>query len=961
MNETRLNQARHLLLTDIGSTTTKALLLEHRLGGYRFAAQAEVPTTVEKPVEDVRVGVRRAIAALQESAAVALLDDDGPRVPFLTTSSAGGGLQMLVFGNSAVETGRIGRLAAYGAGGVILRTLTIDDELSAADKVRLIRELRPDMVLMAGGLDGGAITSVVRLAELLKVADPQPKFGGGRPPLVFCGNRDARRFIAEVLDDGFELHMVDNVRPDFQTLNLEPAKRKVRELFMENVMERAPGYEALKDWTAAAILPTPAGVERILRLHTADSEENVLLVDMGGATTDIFTLLGGDFQRTVAANIGLSYSLANILKEAGLESILHHLPNYFPAEPTRDYLVNKTLNPTYVPQNDAEALIERAAAVEGLRIAWLQHRQTGFELAEDGGGRRWRRGAACNRCEDVYLDPQGRPLQLSQLDLLIGAGGIFAHVDTPAQAFWMLVEGFQPRGIVKLALDRAFKSPHLGVLSTLLPEAALGLFRRECLRELGYVVAPTGRLEPDKTALSVEDGRGGEVHRLGGGELLYLARGGELEITTHRGVGLRGAERRFQLDTDLPVLIDCRGRDELTDEAARQLGAPLTRSGVSAFSFRPWPVETDIEPGEREEPRSGEFEVQRRLPYPGRVLVRPGDTVQPGDEVAVNNYEPPRLFVLDLNHITGRHEPFSEEEVRRCLLVGEGDVIEPGQRVFDFRSLTGVAQAQDYSATIRGRVFRIEPRGVVLVRELQDYDGEPHVINIAERLGIEPAKIKRHLRLNVGDFISHGQIIAPQILFQTRTLVADKEMTGTLKDIDTERGTITVQYELNPVSLCAAVPGTVGGIEEGRAVTLHGRGTVLHGAVGFGAETWGRLSVLDPGATPTVKHAAGIVVSPQPLDGDFLQAAAAANVVGVVAPALPNADWVDFSGLELGVALTGDEDPPFSLLLTEGFGKYPMREDYRELLAAAAGRTASLAPRTQIRAGVIRPRIIIGD
>ncbi|MCD4734064.1 glutamate mutase L, partial [bacterium] len=501
-----ITDSRHILITDIGSTTTKALLISRNADRYDFSAIAKSPTTVEKPFEDVKIGLLRAVKSIETETGIELIRDNKISVPYLTTSSAGGGLQILVFGNSAIETGRIAQMTANGAGGVILRTLTIDDQILAVDKMRFIQELNPDLVLMAGGVDGGAISGVVRLAELLTIADPDPKFGSSeRIPLVFCGNKDARDYVTGTLKENFDLHIVDNVRPDFNTLNLTPAREKIHDLFMENVMERAPGYDGLKKWVSADILPTPVGVEKIQKLYSEKLGKNVMIVDMGGATTDIFSNIAGDYYRTVAANIGMSYSVSNILKEAGTERIMRHLPEDYSERDVRDYIANKTLNPTYVPTNNTENLVEHATAIEGLKVALLQHQEMNFRVAKLSRRDRLKKLLNSNQFEDVLITPADKLFQLSEIDLIIGVGGIFAHVESPSEAFWMLVEGFNPRGVVKLAIDSSFSIPHMGVFASIDPDSALELFIKECLMELGYIVAPTGKIKPGKTVLTVRD------------------------------------------------------------------------------------------------------------------------------------------------------------------------------------------------------------------------------------------------------------------------------------------------------------------------------------------------------------------------------------------------------------------------------------------------------------------------
>ncbi|MBD3286122.1 methylaspartate mutase, partial [candidate division WOR-3 bacterium] len=143
-----INNERSVLITDVGSTTTKAVFVENKKGELHFAGEVNVPTTVEKPTEDVKIGVLEAARRLEGKIGEKFISDDGIVVPYLTTSSAGGGLQILVFGLSSTETGRVAEMTAYGAGGVILKTFTIDDQIRAVDKMRLIHELHPDLVLM---------------------------------------------------------------------------------------------------------------------------------------------------------------------------------------------------------------------------------------------------------------------------------------------------------------------------------------------------------------------------------------------------------------------------------------------------------------------------------------------------------------------------------------------------------------------------------------------------------------------------------------------------------------------------------------------------------------------------------------------------------------------------------------------------------------------------------------------
>lgn len=192
-----------ILITDIGSTTTKALLIDGRPETPQLLAVCNAPTTVEDPVNDVRYGVKAAITELERMVAVELLQkSEGPELQFadnvayFSTSSAGGGLQILVIGLTLFDSASSGKRSAYGAGGVILDTIAIDDKRQAREQMLAIRKLHPDLILISGGIDGGAISGVLRLAEIVRIADPKPKFhSGNKIPAIFAGNSEAAPII----------------------------------------------------------------------------------------------------------------------------------------------------------------------------------------------------------------------------------------------------------------------------------------------------------------------------------------------------------------------------------------------------------------------------------------------------------------------------------------------------------------------------------------------------------------------------------------------------------------------------------------------------------------------------------------------------------------------------------------------------------------------------------------------
>lgn len=503
---------RSILATDCGSTTTKAILIEKRGEEYQLIVRGEAPTTVEAPVEDVTAGVINAITEVEELAGRKLLDDGVILKPqrgdegvdiYISTSSAGGGLQMMVAGVVRNLTAESAERAALGAGAIVMDVIASNDKRLPHEKIERIRHLRPDMLLLSGGVDGGTTSHVVELAEIIAAARPRPRLGiAYELPLIYAGNIDARESIEERLKDVMALEMVDNLRPVLERENLMPTRHKIQDQFLEHVMAHAPGYRKLIDWTDAPIMPTPGAVGEIIQTVSAQQDIEVVGVDIGGATTDVFSVFKNReaepiFNRTVSANLGMSYSVSNVLAEAGLENVLRWVPFDIEVGDLRNRIKNKMIRPTTIPQTLQELILEQAIAREALRLAFEQHKQLAVEL----------RGVQQQRTISEAFDQaeSGQTLvDMLSLDMLVGSGGVLSHAPRRQQAMLMMIDAFQPEGITHLAVDSIFMMPQLGVLAQVNPEAATQVFERDCLIHLGTAMAPVGVAKVGEACLSIE-------------------------------------------------------------------------------------------------------------------------------------------------------------------------------------------------------------------------------------------------------------------------------------------------------------------------------------------------------------------------------------------------------------------------------------------------------------------------
>jgi hypothetical protein len=337
-------------------------------------------------------------------------------------------------------------------------------------------------------------------------------------------------------------------------------------------MAQAPGYKKLMAWAGAPIMPTPAAVGLIMETISKKQGINLVGVDIGGATTDTFSVFDGIFNRTVSANLGMSYSISNVLAEAGLENIMRWVPFDVDEEDIRNRIKNKMIRPTTIPQTLDELQIEQAIAREALRLAFEHHKKLAVGL----------KGIQQERSiSDAFEQTStGQTLiDMNRLNLIVGSGGILSHAPRRVQSMIMMMDSYQPIGVTHLSVDSIFMMPHLGVLSTVHEQAATDVFARDCMIYLGTSVAVVGQAKIGDKCLEYKltlPARGEQSESSGKvvndtmkfGELrLYPLGVGEeatIEATPTRNFDL-GAGRGKTINKKLMggvvgVIIDTRGR-----------------------------------------------------------------------------------------------------------------------------------------------------------------------------------------------------------------------------------------------------------------------------------------------------------------------------------------------------------------------------------------------------------------
>jgi hypothetical protein len=259
---------------------------------------------------------------------------------------------------------------------------------------------------------------------------------------------------------------------------------------------------------------------------------------------------------------------------------------------------------------------------------------------------------------------------------------------------------------------------------------------------------------------------------------------------------------------------------------------------------------------------------------------------------------------------------------------------------------------------------RVEPDTVVARTELP---GNVQTVNLASRLSLDPATVESSLIRPVGSSVRKGEVIAQgKSLFGLVTNRIESPADGVIESVSKVTGQLILREPPIPVEMDAYVKGRVIEVLPGEGVVVEARGAFVQGIFGVGGETFGRIAVVSGGPDEALRpehlrpeHRGAIVVGGSHVSFEAVQRARAVGAAAVVAGGLDDRDLKQLLGRDLGVAITGSEDLGLTLVVTEGFGHIPMAARTWRLLGTHTGRVASISGATQIRAGVMRPEMLI--
>lgn len=444
----------NVLVAEIGSTTTVVNgFKDINTSCPKFVGQGQAPTSVLQG--DVNIGLQEAIEDLRKN-----LDTDNIEYDeMLATSSAAGGLKMTVHGLVYDMTVRAAKEAALGAGANI--HLVTGGKLRRSD-IKKIKEVNPNIILIAGGVDYGERDTAIYNAELIADLDLDV-------PIIYAGNIENIEEIKEIFSHKENrLFLVENVYPKIDVLNIEPTRKAIQDVFEEHIIY-APGMQKVKELVTGPIIPTPGAVMEASMLFKENFEESITL-DVGGATTDLHSVTEGSEEinrilispepiakRTVEGDLGLYINMENVAQIAGVDNLNKELELD---------IENLLKNKKPIPETEEEVKFLERLTLEAVLVALQRHVGKIRNLYGPGG---------------KTTVAEGK--DLSNVKYIIGTGGALTRLPNNVNILKEAIKRnssqlLLPKEEVKILIDNDYIMASLGVLSKRYPRAALYLMKQ---------------------------------------------------------------------------------------------------------------------------------------------------------------------------------------------------------------------------------------------------------------------------------------------------------------------------------------------------------------------------------------------------------------------------------------------------------------------------------------------------
>ncbi|MTI70778.1 MAG: DNA mismatch repair protein MutL [Firmicutes bacterium] len=446
----------NVLVAEIGSTTTVVNAFDNiKSNKPKFIGQGQAPTSVLEG--DVNIGLKQAIDDLRKKLNEDTLEYDD----LLATSSAAGGLKMTVHGLVYDMTVRAAKEAALGAGANIHKITS--GRLRRTD-IKKIKEIKPNIILLAGGVDYGERDTAIYNAELIANLNLNI-------PVIYAGNIENQEEIKIIFEDTLtKLYLVDNVYPKIDDLNIEPTRKVIQEVFEEHIIH-APGMEKVKEVVNGPIMPTPGAVMTASKLLKEEIGD-VMTLDVGGATTDVHSVTEGSEEfnrilispepiakRTVEGDLGVFVNMKNIVNRIGEEKLSERM------NISKEELNNIILNHKPIPLTDKEKKFVEELTDEAVITAVRRHAGHFRNLYGPGGKKTVAEGK-----------------DLTKIEYIIATGGALTRLPERVNILKQIAKNNKgnelfPNKNASILIDNYYIMASLGVLSKKYPNGAIKLLK----------------------------------------------------------------------------------------------------------------------------------------------------------------------------------------------------------------------------------------------------------------------------------------------------------------------------------------------------------------------------------------------------------------------------------------------------------------------------------------------------
>lgn len=467
---TSLVDAESVLAVDIGSVTTRALLFDVVDGIYNFIGVGSAPSTATAPFNDISEGVHNALLNLQKIVSRKVTGADGHIIipaqasaagvdRLVITFSAGPELRVVIAGllnEVSVESAQHLAVSTYAR---VVETIGLNDRRHTDVQLDAILRAEPDIVLVAGGTEGGASRSVGKLLDLVGMVCrvlPQDR----RPEVIYAGNQVLAKRVKEHFEKLTTVQVAPNIRPSIDTEDLSPAQVTLQNTAMRLRRRRMIGLEPLSVLTAVPPIPSAQAFGRMVRFLSKvyDPAKGVLGIDLGANATLVASAVTGQLN-TAVYPLGMGAGLAQAMNLLRVEDISKWLPLHIPDADVRDYLWNKSLHPNSLPMTVETLAIEQAAARQIMRLVMQQF------LAQ-------------------------HPDQYMFYEPILAGGSLITQAPTSGQSLLMLLDGLQPVGITILMLDQNGLTAPLGAISGFNSVLPVQVLESGAFLNLGTVICP---------------------------------------------------------------------------------------------------------------------------------------------------------------------------------------------------------------------------------------------------------------------------------------------------------------------------------------------------------------------------------------------------------------------------------------------------------------------------------------